>query len=127
MKKKKKKLKKRVKKFLIFSFLFIIALLIFQNLTKSEVKLDETVEVDRQEEISVTGDPLIDQLYQLSATNKKIRTIIDNKEIYPQILLEMLSRNIDLTDYVLEYDHNKGKIFSNTIGKVKEGEYPKLF
>ena len=49
-----------------------------------------------------------------------------NKDSYPKILLEMLSRNLDMTDYVLNYLDYKGQVFSNDIGKVTKGKYPLL-
>ena len=58
--------------------------------------------------------------------NNKIKTILDNKENIPEVLLEMLSRNSDMTDYVLGYTENKGKVFSDNIGNVTKGEYPLL-
>ena len=68
----------------------------------------------------------INYLEQLAKVNKKIAKIMKNQDKYPKILLEMLSRNLDMTDYVLEYEENKGQVFSDTIGTIKKGEYPLL-
>ena len=56
----------------------------------------------------------------------KLVKIMKNKDSYPKILLEMLSRNLDMTDYVLNYLDYKGQVFSNDIGKVTKGKYPLL-
>lgn len=65
-------------------------------------------------------------LSYLSTYDQKIANIMKQQDAYPQILLEMLSRNLDMTDYVLEYKENKGKVFSNNIGEVYKGNYPLL-
>lgn len=58
--------------------------------------------------------------------SSKIEDIIEHKEEYPEKLLEMLSRNKDMADYVMNYPENEGKVFTNDIGHVIKGEFPLL-
>lgn len=130
MKRKRKRLKKRVK---FFIFIFIIFLTIFLYNNKKE-------NIDKEEQIShsnisnesisystttQTKEPL-EKLEELSQKDKRIKTIIENKGSYPEILLMMLSKNTDMTDYVYHYNKYKGNVFSDNLGKVKKGQYPLL-
>ena len=47
-------------------------------------------------------------------------------EEYPQELLDMLSRNPEMREFVLQYPKKKGKVYADTIGNVKKGEFPLL-
>lgn len=50
-----------------------------------------------------------------------------NEEAYPKELLDMLSRNPDLKDFVLHYPEKKGKVYAECIGEVEKGNVPLLF
>lgn len=65
-------------------------------------------------------------LSTLAHSDKKVKAILNSKEDYPSELLDMLSRNPDMADFVLEYSKKKGKIYSDNIGSVKKGEFPLL-
>jgi len=67
-----------------------------------------------------------ERLKKLSQEDSRINEILDNYNEYPEALLDMLSRNIKMVDFVLDYPEKKGKIFSETIGKVKKGTFPLL-
>lgn len=130
MKRKRKRLKKRVK---FFIFIFIIFLTIFlYNNKKENINKEEQISHSNisNESISYstttqTKEPL-EKLEELSQKDKRIKTIIENKGSYPEILLMMLSKNTDMTDYVYHYNKYKGKVFSDNLGKVKKGQYPLL-
>lgn len=47
-------------------------------------------------------------------------------DAYPEELLESFSKNPDMVEYMLGYPTKKGKIFSDTIGELKDGEVPLL-
>ncbi len=68
----------------------------------------------------------LNKLNEMSKANKKIKEIMDNRNLYPIKLLNALSENEELTDFVYEYTSKKGKISSDNIGEVKKGEYPLL-
>lgn len=56
----------------------------------------------------------------------KIEQVLENYDSYPEELLEMLSRNMDMIDYVIDYPNKVGNVYSDTIGELKEGEIPLL-
>lgn len=68
----------------------------------------------------------ISKLEVLANDNSKIAAIMKNKNDYPMALLEMLSRNLDMTDYVSGYLELKGRVFSDNVGQVNKGKYPLL-
>ncbi len=115
-------MKKRRGKFL---FILIIFFVLFGRRNHyisevfQEIKSFESIQKTSQESV-------LDSLYSLQDENQDIAKILEHKTEYPSILLEMLSRNNDMMDYVLGYQENRGKVFSDTIGKVSVGEYPVL-
>lgn len=48
------------------------------------------------------------------------------KDQYPQELLDMLSRNPKMYDFVLNYPEKKGNVYADTVGEVTKGEFPLL-
>ena len=56
----------------------------------------------------------------------KINAILKETDTYPEELLDMLSRNPDMLDFVEGYPEKKGQVFADTIGHVKKGEFPLL-
>ena len=69
---------------------------------------------------------LLQTLQTLKKQDPKIQDIIEHLQESPSELLEMLSKNLDMLDFVLEYPNKKGEVFSDTIGDVKLGTYPLL-
>ena len=49
-----------------------------------------------------------------------------SEEAYPKELLDMLSRNPDLEDFVLHYPEKSGKVYAESIGEVEKGRVPLL-
>ncbi len=67
-----------------------------------------------------------ERLSRLNNRDSRIKDIIINYNDYPEELLDMLSRNIDMIDFVANFPSKKGKIYSDNIGAVKKGEVPLL-
>lgn len=67
-----------------------------------------------------------ERLGRLNNQDSRIKDIIINYNNYPEELLDMLSRNIDMIDFVADYQSKKGKIYSDNIGTVNKGEVPLL-
>lgn len=65
-------------------------------------------------------------LRDLAAQDGRVQDVIDRCQDYPEDLLKMLSRNLDMLDFVLEYPEKKGQVFAGTIGEVEAGEIPLL-
>lgn len=67
-----------------------------------------------------------ERLNKLEKLDCRINTIINNSSNYPKELVDMLSRDIDMLDFVLKYPHMKGNAGSDNIGKVTKGTIPLL-
>lgn len=67
-----------------------------------------------------------ERLSRLNNQDSRIKDIIINYNDYPEELLDMLSRNVDMIDFVINFPKKKGKTYSNNIGAVKKGEVPLL-
>lgn len=67
-----------------------------------------------------------ERLKNLSKKNLKVEAILNNYKDYPESLLDMLSRNDEMVDFVLEYPKKKGKTYKGTVSEAKEGEIPLL-
>lgn len=136
-KKKKRKLKKSVK-LLLFLCIIVIGLIYLNNTTKdtdnitsnNDIKENKEIKEDKSNEETkeVDYDSLdtLGKLEYLSTKDKRINKIIDNYDKYPEILLEMLTRNSDMTSYMLDYPEKKGNVYKDNIGKVQKGKFPLL-
>lgn len=126
--KKKRKLKKGFRKiFLIIIILLIIGLVCRNKYYEYKFNhYDEMSEPLIEIENTNQNVDSISYLESLANKNSKIKTIMENKDNYPKVLLEMLSRNLDMADYVLHYLDSKGQVFSNNIGEVSKNKYPLL-
>ena len=69
---------------------------------------------------------LLQTLQTLKKQDPKIQDIIEHLQESPSELLEMLSKNLDMLDFVLEYPNKKGEVFSDTIDDIEPGTYPLL-
>lgn len=92
--------------------LLVLANINYQNTTREINK--NAIDNSATEEKSVTDKEKLDKIY-------------NDKDSYPEELLEMLSRNNDMLDYVYKYKENKGKVFANDIGKIERNTVPLLF
>ncbi len=98
---KKKKLKKGVIILILSGILFFSLVTLHKEINLPKYLLQK--------------DTLTKSLYELSKYDKRIIKIIENQEAYPTVLLEMLSRNVDLIDYVLDYNQMKNQVFTDNI------------
>lgn len=67
-----------------------------------------------------------ERLNKLKKQDIRINTIINNSSNYSKELIDMLSRDIDMLDFVLKYPHMKGNVGSDSVGKVTKGNIPLL-
>lgn len=58
--------------------------------------------------------------------DSRIEIILSNYEQYPEELLEMISNNIDMVDFFIDYPDKKGNVYANNIGEVTKGTIPLL-
>lgn len=104
--------------------LIIIISIIFLNILY--IKIYHTLKPTVVVNSNINEEDVINDLKELSKQDDKVLKIIEDSDKYPKDLLDMLSRNIDLTNYVLSFNSSKGKIYSDNIGEVKRGEFPLL-
>ena len=69
---------------------------------------------------------ILRELQNLVAQDPRVQDVIDRRQDYPEDLLRMLSRNLDMLDFILEYPEKQGRVFADTIGEVEVGEIPLL-
>ena len=69
---------------------------------------------------------ILRELQNLAAQDPRVQDVIDRRQDYPEDLLRMLSRNLDMLDFILEYPEKQGRVFADTIGEVEVGEIPLL-
>lgn len=69
---------------------------------------------------------ILQALQDLATQDERVQDVIDRCQDYPEDLLKMLSRNLDMLDFALEYPEKQGQVFADTIGDVVVGEIPLL-
>lgn len=139
----KRRIKSSVKKkFKILLFLVIISIIIGKYLSAyiSSVRFTEEngqiIESSSIQDNNPSYDEVSsaknnigtieERLNKLKEQDSRINTIISNYNDYPEELIDMLSRNIDMLDFVLKYPEKNGKVYSDNIGKVNKGTIPLL-
>lgn len=78
-----------------------------------------------KEEVSYPNDTY-GALKLMMKKDGRVKNILDNYESYPEELLEMLSRNDEMLDFVLEFNDKKGSYDEGEIQNVKKGKVPLL-
>lgn len=64
---------------------------------------------------------ILERLNDLSKVDKRINQVIKDYDKYPEQLLDMLSRNIEMLDYVLDFSKQKGKVSNDYIENFSDG------
>ena len=75
---------------------------------------------------STSRDQVLKELEALRDQDDRIQRIVEHMDDYPLSLLEMLSRDLDLLDFVVDFPLKKGHIYSESVGDVVLGEMPLL-
>ncbi len=123
-KRKKRHLKNSFK---IFLLLIILAGIIYFNknffFEKNNSFVIETVNKDDIINELKLDDNLttLEKLNVLKKYDKRIDNIINKYNDYPEALLEMLTRDLDLLDFVIDYPEKFGDSYSDNVGKIDEG------
>lgn len=69
---------------------------------------------------------VLDKLQQMAGEDEIVAEILGHTEEYPASLLEMLSKNEETAQFVLDYPDKKDNPPAETIGDVTRGEIPLL-
>lgn len=138
--KKKRKLKKKIRNTFVA---IVVAILLYQlaspyihNLAiLKEVKMENT-DVEDTTSKPLTYDDVSSLQYEMSSMEERLENlkkqderigeILENQEMYPIDLIDMLSRNIQMLDFVLDFPNQKGKVQDNRIEEAKQGVVPLL-
>lgn len=78
--------------------------------------------VDRPRER--TMEQVLDRLEQLAEDDARIADILENRYIYPDKLLEALANNPEMTDFVMGYEENAGRVDGTLTQDEKERDFP---
>lgn len=111
-----KKRKRVIHKIIFVALCFIISLIIFWGKSISyflNSNVNETpapkssIKIEDNENMQASDNNTLNQLKKLAKSNKKIKTVIKNIDDYPENLLQLLIRNQETTDFVLNYPNKK--------------------
>ncbi len=151
MRRNKKKKIKRVMLVVVLVIILIFSSVIFlkkvnnindekiENITPGEEDNNEIIEEDDDNDesrvktyddvsmLQYEDGTILERLNLFSKKDKRIKKIIENYDKYPEKLMEALSRNIELTDFVLNYQSKKDKVYSEDIGNLESGVVPLLY
>jgi len=122
-----KRRSKKGLKFLVLILLILwgLYLLLFDRFAFNDFKVMDKLSYDDVSSLKNNKGSIKSRLKKLSKEDDRISDIIKDYNSYPEALLDMLSRDIDLLDFVLNYHDKSGKVFSESI-KVRKGEIPLL-
>lgn len=114
-------------KFLVLILLILwgLYLLFFDRFSFDDFKVMDKLSYDDVSSLKNSKGSIRSRLSKLSKEDGRIDDIIKDYDSYPEALLDMLSRDIDLLDFVLNYHDKSGKVFNESI-KVRKGEIPLL-
>lgn len=114
-------------KFLVLILLILwgLYLLFFDRFSFDDFKVMDKLSYDDVSSLKNSKGSIRSRLSKLSKEDGRIDDIIKDYDSYPEALLDVLSRDIDLLDFVLNYHDKSGKVFNESI-KVRKGEIPLL-
>ncbi len=108
---------------LVLAGIYIVPALAADTLPVENLPPASTTFSSMQNEIS---EDTLQALREMAAQDDRIATILQAPDEYPQELLDMLTRDIDLLDFVLGYPAKQGKAYADDIGTVEKGKFPLL-
>lgn len=124
---KKRKMNNSIKVLLVIVIIIFLANFISSNSYLIYRGIDKILNNNNTiNENIITTEDTKDILKEMAKSDSRINKILENYNKYHEVLLEMLSRNSDMTDYVVNYLDKKGTVTTDNIGKVKKGDFPLL-
>lgn len=79
-----------------------------------------------RETMQVDDSNLDEALEARAQEDERYHTLINNKDDYPETLLEMAARNPETLNFVLDYPENKDRTPDTSAGAVTSGQIPLL-
>lgn len=86
----------------------------------------DTKEGQNQADGQYENDPVYQKLQTMCINEPRIKKILKDYEEYPEALLDMLTRNLDMLDFVLAYPEKKGKVYANHVKESTQAGIPLL-
>lgn len=124
---KKRKNKKSIKALVLLLIIFwIIYLIFFDKFSLDNFKNINKLSYDEVSSTKNNKGTTKSRLNKLSKQDDRIKEILNDYNSYPETLLDMLSRDIDLLDFVIGYHAKSGKVNDDNTLEVKKGEIPLL-
>lgn len=121
---------------LIFVFGVAKGMPLFFKFMRGYMEPTLTTNINNQNIIDEMDNTINDQIYQddevyqqikaMLHEDHKLQTILNNYEDYPKPLLEMLTRNMEMLNFVLNYQSKQGNVYADTIGNIDKGNIPLL-
>lgn len=71
-----------------------------------------------------TMEQVLDRLDELAEDDTRIGEILENRYIYPDKLLEALANNPEMTDFVMGYEENAGRVEGTLTQDEMEQDFP---
>jgi len=132
----KRKLKKSVKRLIITIVLILTIKYTYLFLNSFELTENGLIRTQEPSSINTSYDSVSaknrnngtvqSRLKKMSKSDSRINTILNNYDDYPEELLDMLSRNIEMLDFVLNYKNNIGNNYDGKLDNVTKGDFPLL-
>ena len=88
--------------------------------------MDTTIDFNEKDFSNLPDTEIFRKLKSMISQDHRIENILLNYGEYPEELLEMLSKNIEMLEFVIDYPEKKGKLYSDNIGEVTKGDIPLL-
>lgn len=76
--------------------------------------------------VKIEGETTMERLQFMAELDERAQTILEHFDMYPQDLLDMLARNVDMLDFVVDYPEKNGNVYADTVGEVDKGNIPLL-
>ncbi len=73
------------------------------------------------------NNTLLDKIRYIASIDSRFQKIVDDFASYPEEILQMLIKNPDMANFVLNYKEKAGTISSSDVGYVVKGIPPRLF
>ena len=128
----KNNVRSRVKWLLfLFLFFFFLSRIFYFKEEFLEKKSDTVIpsvilEYDDVSSVVLSQYSVEERLHELLEQDERISTVLRHQNDYPEDLVTMLSRDIDLLPFVLDFPSKKGETYSETIGNFTNQSFPLL-
>ncbi len=76
--------------------------------------------------VEIEGETTVERIRFMAGLDERAQAIFEHYDEYPQDLLDMLARNVDMLDFVEGYPEKNGNVYADSVGEVEKGKIPLL-